>query len=224
MRRIPFSRLITHWSSALLRDPRSWLIRQAWEQFHSFPLTHSIGNRRNAVLSHLQRILKHAMIPRKTQISSPVIHIQRNFSLIPSLLSLSAAQVKQIYKWLRFWQVPILCQFTGPREVHVHRSRCSKRPRQEVPALLQSHAMLLAPATQHWRHLPEQARPQSGFVALRKTAATALEVKEMGYSRPPRKSTKRTNRHILQEIHCPARSTLFITNGLPCLCLRNKTK
>lgn len=119
-------------------------------------------------------------------------------------------------------QVPIFCQFSGSRAVHVH--MLFQRSHTRSAALLQSHATLLAPAAQHWRHFLGQARPKSGFVVLWKTIATALEITEISNSKPPRKDSKRTNRHILQEIDCPARSTLFITNGLPRLCLRNKTK
>lgn len=133
-----------------------------------------------------------------------------------------------MYKWSWFvngWgsgQVPIFCQFSGSRGVHIQRLCCSKGPMQEIPALLQSHATFLAPAAQLWRYLPWRARPQSRFVILWKIIATAPEITGISNSRPPRKGTKTKTRHILQEIYCFARSTLFITNGLPCLCLRNK--
>lgn len=148
------------------------------------------------------------MMPRKTQIPSPVIHLQGNFSL-------SLSFPFQLYMWSWFvsgWgsgQVPIFCQFTGSREVHEHRLWCFKGPTQKVPALFQSHAMFLAPATQHWGHLPEQARPQSGFVVLWKTIATALEITEksaiLGHPRKAQREQTGTffrKYTVLQEVLC----------------------
>lgn len=81
------------------------------------------------------------MIPRKTQISSPVIHIQRNFSLIPSLLSLSAAQVKQIYKWLRFG--------ASTHFVPVHRPKGSARTQVKVFQTSQARSSCPPPESCH---------------------------------------------------------------------------
>lgn len=177
------------------------------------------GTRRNADSSHLQRILKYSMMPRKIQTPSSVKHIQGNFSLIPSLFPLSAVQVKLICKWLRFW--------ASTHFLPVHRLK--GRAHTQVTVFQRSHARSSCPPPESCHvpgschsALPGQARTQSTLVVLWKTKATALEITGISYSRPPRKGTKRTDTFFRK--YTALQSTLFITNGLPCLCFRNKKK
>lgn len=133
--------------------------------------------------------------------------------------------MKLICQWLRFW--------ASAHFLPVHRLKGSART--QVMEFQRSYTKSPCP-------LPESCHvPGSCYPALRASSRAGKitewvcslmenysycprDNREISSSRPPQKGTKRTNRRILQEIHCPARSTLFIINGLPCLCLRNKTK
>jgi len=93
----------------------------------------------------------------------------------------------------------------------------------KVSALLQSHAVLLAPALKTF----SGASKTTGFVVLWETTAIALEMTKkpalLGY---PREGRKVTNRHILQEIALSFK-TYFVCpkwSPMPLLEKQNKTK
>lgn len=57
---------------------------------------------------------------------------------------------------------------------------------------------------------------------LRETTANALEMTSS--SRLPQERQKGNKQARSSGYHCPARNTSSVPNGLPCICLRNKTK